>query len=41
MFLCVVQVVEPKVRAYLYTWGDGRHTGELEAAYVKADHVSM
>ena len=22
-----LQVVEPKVRAYLYTWGDGRHTG--------------
>ena len=24
------QVVEPKVRAYLYTWGDGRHTAEGE-----------
>jgi hypothetical protein len=30
------QVVEPKVRAYLYTWGDGRHTAEGEFIPVRA-----
>jgi hypothetical protein len=33
------QVVEPKVRAYLYTWGDGRHTAEGEFIPVRA-HLS-
>lgn len=28
--LCSGQVVEPKVRAYLYTWGEGRMTAEGE-----------
>ena len=29
-FGVVAQVVEPKVKAYLYTWGEGRRTAEGE-----------
>lgn len=35
------QVVEPKVLAYLYTWGDGRTTAEGEYLPFRADPLSI
>lgn len=35
------QVVEPNVRAYLYTWGDGRHTAEGEFIPVRSEELDL
>lgn len=35
------QVVEPKVLAYLYTWGDGRTTAEGEFLPFRADPLNI
>jgi len=34
-------VVEPKVRAYLYTWGDGRKTAEDEKIPVRVESIEL
>ena len=36
-----VQVVEPKVRAYLYTWGEGRMTAEGEFIPVRVESLDV
>ena len=38
---CVTQVVEPKVRAYLYTWGEGRMTAEGEFIPVRVESLDV
>jgi len=35
------QVVEPKVRAYLYTWGEGRKTAEEEKIPVRVESIEL
>ena len=35
------QVVEPKVAAYLYTWGEGRMTAEGEHIPVRVDVLDV
>ncbi len=35
------QVVEPKVRAYLYTWGEGRMTAEGEFIPVRVESLDV
>lgn len=35
------QVVEPKVRAYLYTWGEGRITAENERIPVRVESIEL
>jgi hypothetical protein len=35
------QVVEPKVRAYLYTWGEGRKTAEGEKIPVRVESIEL
>ena len=35
------QVVEPKVRAYLYTWGEGRKTAEDEKIPVRVEAIEL
>ena len=35
------QVVEPKVRAYLYTWGEGRITAESERIPVRVESIEL
>ncbi|KAI8110913.1 hypothetical protein M9434_004487 [Picochlorum sp. BPE23] len=35
------QVVEPKVRAYLYTWGEGRITAESERIPVRVEPIEL
>jgi len=36
-----LQVVEPKVRAYLYTWGEGRMTAEGEFIPVRVESLDV
>ena len=36
-----MQVVEPKVRAYLYTWGEGRMTAEGEYIPVRVESLDV
>ena len=36
-----MQVVEPKVRAYLYTWGGGRVTAEGEFIPVRSEELDI
>ena len=35
------QVVEPKVKAYLYTWGEGRITAENERIPVRVESIEL
>ena len=37
----MTQVVEPKVRAYLYTWGEGRMTAEGEFIPVRVESLDV
>lgn len=41
MFGFCVQVIEPQVKAYLYTWGEGRNTAEGEHIPVRIESLDI
>ena len=38
---CSTQVIEPQVKAYLYTWGEGRNTAEGEHIPVRIESLDI
>lgn len=40
-FWCYLQVIEPQVKAYLYTWGEGRNTAEGEHIPVRIESLDI
>ena len=36
-----IQVIEPQVKAYLYTWGEGRNTAEGEHIHQRIESLDI